>query len=94
MATKTAPFDVAKYLDDPETIAAFLTDALETGNPAYINRALGDIARAKGMTEIAKETGVKREALYRALSETGNPQFTTIMQVVKAMGLRLSVVPQ
>ena len=94
MASKTAPFDVARYLDDPETIAAFLTDALDTGNPAHINRALGDVARAKGMTQLARETGVKREALYRALSETGNPQFKTVMQVVKALGLRLSVVPQ
>ena len=94
MATKTKPFDVTKFLDDDETIAAFLTDTLNTGNPAYINRAFGDVARARGMTDIAKQTGVKREALYRALSETGNPQFTTIMQVIKAMGLRLSVVPR
>jgi probable addiction module antidote protein len=94
MATKTKPFDVTKFLDDDETIAAFLTDALDTGNPAYINRAFGDVARARGMTDIAKQTGVKREALYRALSETGNPQLTTMMQVIKAMGLRLSVVPR
>ena len=94
MAIKTKPFDVTKFLDDDETIAAFLTDALDTENPAYINRAFGDVARARGMTDIAKQTGVKREALYRALSETGNPQFTTMMQVIKAMGLRLSVVPR
>lgn len=66
MPSKTAPFDVAQYLDDPETIAAFLTDVLETGNPAYINRALGDVARAKGMTEIAQEMGLRQVRLTEA----------------------------
>lgn len=66
MPSKTAPFDIAKYLDDPETIAAFLTDVLETENPAYINRALGDVARAKDMTEIAQEMGLRQVRLTEA----------------------------
>jgi len=89
----TSPFDAAEYIDSEETIAAFLSDALESGDAAYINRAFGDVARAKGMTAISKESGVKREALYRALSEQGNPQFKTILEVFKAMGMRLNVVP-
>lgn len=91
--TKTKPFDPAEYLDDSESIAAYLTDALESGDPAFIADALGVIARARGMSEVAQEAGVSRESLYRALSTDGNPEFATVLRVMKALGLRLSAVP-
>jgi probable addiction module antidote protein len=90
---KTKPFDPAEYLDDPESIAAYMTEALETGDPAFVADALGVIARARGMTEVAREAGVSRESLYRALSADGNPEFGTVMRVAQALGLRLSVTP-
>ncbi|WP_026261540.1 addiction module antidote protein [Kiloniella laminariae] len=93
MAEKLTTFDVTKYLDDDEAIAIFLTDALETGDLGYINMAIGEIARARGMTDIAKKSGVKREALYKALSETGNPHFKTVMAVTEALGLKMSFTP-
>ncbi len=86
-------FDIADYLDDAEAIALYLSDVLETGDIAYLNSALGKIAKSKGMTDISKKSGIKREALYRALSETGNPQFKTVAEVIKAMGFQLSVKP-
>lgn len=88
---KTKPFDPAEYLDDPESIAAYMTEALETGDPAFVADALGVIARARGMTEVAREAGVSRESLYRALSADGNPEFGTVMRVAQALGLRFSV---
>jgi probable addiction module antidote protein len=90
---KTKPFDPAEYLDTPKAIAAYLTDALETGDPAFVADALGVIARARGMSEIAREAGVSRESLYRSLSTDGNPEFATVMRVAQALGLRLSVTP-
>jgi probable addiction module antidote protein len=89
MTVKIIPFDPAKYLQEDEEIAHYLSEAFETGEPEYINHALGVAARARGMTQIAKDSGLKREALYRSLSETGNPQFTTILAVMKALGLSL-----
>jgi len=89
MTVKIIPFDPAKYLQDDEEIAYYLSEAFEMGEPDYINHALGVAARARGMTQIAKDSGLKREALYRSLSETGNPQFTTILAVMKALGLSL-----
>jgi probable addiction module antidote protein len=86
----TRPFDPAVYLDDPESIAAYMTEALETGDPAFVADALGVIARAKGMTEVAREAGVSRESLYQALTADGNPEFGTVMRVAKALGLRFS----
>jgi probable addiction module antidote protein len=91
--SKTRPFDPAEYLDDRESIAAYMTDALEAGDPAFIADALGVVARARGMSEVAREAGVSRESLYRALSVGGNPEFATVLRVVRALGLRLSVVP-
>jgi probable addiction module antidote protein len=88
---KTKPFDPAAYLDSPESIAAYMTDALETGDPAFVADALGVIARARGMSEVAREAGVSRESLYRALSPEGNPEFGTVMRVAQALGLRFSV---
>jgi probable addiction module antidote protein len=94
MAIETQLFDVAEYLDDDETIAAFLSEALATDDQAYICHALGQVARARGMAEIARRSGIKREALYRALSKDGNPEFGTILRVIRSLGLRLEVSPQ
>ena len=89
--TKTTPYDVAEHLRTPEEMAAYL-DAWFTEAPddvAGIARALGDIARAKGMSQVAADAGLSRESLYRALSEDGNPSFATILKVAKALGVRL-----
>jgi probable addiction module antidote protein len=86
-------FDPAAYLDDAEAIAAYMTEALESGDPAFIADALGVVARARGMSEVAREAGVSRESLYRALSADGNPEFATVLRVVRALGLRLSATP-
>jgi probable addiction module antidote protein len=90
MAETTIPFDAAEYLDDPESQAELLADAFESGDPNYITHALGVVARARGMTSIAKEAGVTREALYRSLSETGDPRLSTLLGVVKALGMQLT----
>lgn len=90
---KTKPFDPAEYLDTNEGIATYMTEALETGDPAFVADALGVIARARGMTEVSREAGVSRESLYRALSTDGNPEFGTVMRVARALGLRFSVIP-
>lgn len=90
---KTRPFDPAEYLDDSESIAAYLSDALESENPAFVADALGVVARARGMSEVAREAGVSRESLYRALSIDGNPEFATVLRVMRALGLQLSAVP-
>ena len=89
--TKTTPYDVAEYLRTPEDMAAYL-DAWLVEAPedaAGIARALGDIARAKGLTQVAKDAGLSRESLYRALSTDGNPSFATILKVARALGVRL-----
>lgn len=88
---KVKPFDPAKYLDDDEAIAAYIEEAIDIGDPAFIADALGVVARAKGMGQIAKDAGLSRESLYKALSADGNPEFGTILKVMKALGLRLSV---
>jgi probable addiction module antidote protein len=89
--TKTVAYDVAEQLRTPEEMAAYL-DAWLTEAPediSGISRALGDIARAKGMAQVAKEAGLSRESLYKALSGNGNPSFATILKVTKALGVRL-----
>jgi probable addiction module antidote protein len=86
---KTRPWDVAEHLATEEDMAAYLEAALEDGDPALVAATLGDIARAKGMSEIARETGLGRESLYKALSPDGNPEFSTVLKVVRALGLRL-----
>lgn len=94
MAKKQAlPFDPADYLDDAASQAELLADAFETGNAAYIANALGVVARARGMSSVANEAGVTREALYKSLSETGDPRLSTLLGVVKALGLQLSAKP-
>jgi len=90
---KTKPFDPAEYLDDDESIAAYMTDALESGDPSFVADALGVIARARGMSDVAREAGVSRESLYRALSADGNPELATVMRVVQALGLKLLAAP-
>lgn len=89
--TKTTPYDVAEHLRTPEEMAAYLDAWLEDApeDAAGIARALGDIARAKGMSQVAKDTGLSRESLYRALSSEGNPSFATVLKVAKALGVRL-----
>ncbi len=87
----TRPYDSAEYIDSPEAAAAFLEAALEDGDPQLITATLGDIARSKGMAIIAEQTGLAREALYKSLSADGNPRLTTLLGVLRAMGLRLSV---
>ncbi len=93
MSIETTPFDAAKYLDTPESQAELITDALESGDAKYLTQALGVVARAKGMSKIAKTTGITREGLYKALSAEGDPRLTTFLGVIKSLGLRLSVKP-
>lgn len=90
---ETRPWDAAEHLDTEADIVAYLDAALEEGDPALIVAVLGDIARAKGMSQIAREAGLGRESLYKALSATGNTEFATILKVVGALGLRLHVEP-
>jgi probable addiction module antidote protein len=94
MALKTKPFDAAEYLDDDASVAAYLDEAMATGDAKFIAKSLGVVARARGMTQIAKDTGLSRESLYRALSDDGNPEFATMITVLSALGLRLSVVAE
>ena len=82
-------FDAAKYLDSDTAIAAYLTDILQANDPALLAAALGDIARARGMSEIAKASGLTREALYKALRPDAQPRFDTISRVCTALGVRL-----
>jgi probable addiction module antidote protein len=91
MTLKT--FDVAEYLDSPEMIAAYLAETFKDGDAGEIAEAIGDVARAKGMTEIAKRSGLTREGLYRALSAKGHPEFTTILKVMAALDLELTPTP-
>lgn len=89
MTTKTKPYDTAEYLTSDEEMVAYLEAALEEGSSSLVVQALGAIARARGMTQLARDTGLRRESLYKALSSEGNPEFATILKVVKALGLRL-----
>jgi len=93
MMRGTTKWDAAEHLDGPEAIAAYIDAAMEDGDPAVVAAVLGDVARAIGMTQIAKETGLARESLYRALSADGRPEFATVAKVMKALGLRLAAVP-
>jgi len=93
MTIETKLFDPADYLDDEAALAAYLTDALDTGDPAFIADALGVIARAHGMTKVARDAGLSRESLYRALGPDGNPELGTVLRVLRALGLRLSITP-
>lgn len=82
-------FSIAEHLDNSETIAAYLTDILDSNDPALLAAALGDIARAKGMSDVAKLTGITREALYKALRNNASPRFETVSKVCSAFGVKL-----
>lgn len=89
---KTARYDAADYIENEEDAVAYINAALEDGDPALVAAAIGDVARAKGMTKLARETGITRDGLYKALSSTGNPTFGTVMKVMKALGYKLEAV--
>lgn len=91
--TKTLPYDAAEHLETEDDIIAYLDAALEDGDPAVIVHAIGNIARARGMSQIARDAGLGRESLYKALSPEGNPEFATVLKVVKALGIRLHAEP-
>jgi len=95
MATKLHDYDVSEHLRTPEEMAAYLEASIaeSDGDAAFVAKALGDIARAKGMAALARETGLGRESLYKALSAEGNPQLGTVLKVAKALGLEFSVKP-
>jgi probable addiction module antidote protein len=91
--TKTRPWDAAEHLETEEDMAIYLDAALEKAGARLFAAALGDIARAKGMTEIAREAGLGRESLYKALAPDGNPEFATVLKVMRSLGLRLHAKP-
>jgi probable addiction module antidote protein len=91
MAIETKPWDAAETLNTPADIAAYLDAYLEDGTPEELLRAVNTIARSRGMSELARQTGISREALYRAFSENGNPTLDTLLRVMKALGVRLAV---
>jgi len=93
MKIETQKWDVIHHLDSDEKIALFLEAVFEDGDPAVIAGAIGEVARARGMSQVAKDAGLSRENLYRALSDGGNPEFATILKVVRAIGYDLTVVP-
>ena len=90
MTLETRPFDPAAYIDTPEAMEEYLIGAFETEDPAFIAASIGVVARARGMSRLAEETGLTRAALYKALSPDGNPEFGTVLKVLKALGLGLS----
>ncbi len=94
MGLKTTRFDPADYIETAEDIRFYLEAAMEGNDPKHIASALGDVARSKGMSEIARKTGLGRQALYNALSENGNPTLETLTAVLDALGLELSVQPK
>ncbi len=93
MSIKTKTFDVADFLDDEQTIAEYLNLALEDPNPEMLLLAVKNIARARGMAQLAKDTGLGRESLYKALGEGAKPRYDTILKVVRALGVKLHVEP-
>ncbi len=90
---KTTRFDAAEFLDTPERQAEYISAALETGDAAFVRDAIGVVARARGMGDIARASGLNRESLYKALGETGNPEFGTMLGVLRALGLELAARP-
>ena len=90
---KIKTYDAAEYLETEADMAAYLQAAFEDGDPALVIHALGNIARARGMSQIARETGLRRESLYKALSPEGNPEFATVLKVVQALGITLHAEP-
>lgn len=94
MSVQVEKWDVSEYLESEEDITAYLNAVLEENDPALLQAALGDVAKARGMTEIAKSAGVGRESLYKSLSVTGNPSFQTIAKVVASLGLKIELAPR
>src|SRR5580692_4231212 len=94
MALKTFPYDSAEYLEDDQAVAEYLEEAMkiamEDSDPSFLAQALGTVARARGMSQIAKDAGLSRESLYKALGAEGNPEFGTVLRVLQALGLSLS----
>ena len=91
MAIKVTTWDAAEHLDSEEAVAAFLGEAMEIGDQKFIVHALNTVARARGMTQIAKDAGIARQALYKSLGEGGNPTLSTLLGVLKSLGLGLAV---
>lgn len=91
MSLETTRFDILDHLKTPEERLAYIEAAFDDGDTAFIASALGDVARSMGMTAVAKEAGVTREALYKALSEKGDPKLSTLLGVMKALGIHLTV---
>jgi probable addiction module antidote protein len=87
---KIVPFDAARYLEDDEAVAEYMTAVLEEDDPDLLLAALSDVARAKGMAQVAKETGLGRESLYKALAPGAKPRFDTVLKVAKALGIQLT----
>lgn len=87
---KLLPFDATRYLTDDEAIAEYMTAALETGDPDLLLAVLGDVARARGMAQVAKDTGLGRESLYKALAPGAKPRFDTVLKVARALGVRFT----
>ena len=90
---KLVAFDAARYLDDDEAIAEYMTAVLEVNDPDLLLLALGDVARAKGMAQVAKDAGLGRESLYKALAPGAKPRFETVMKVVRALGVKFTAQP-
>lgn len=88
---QTSPWDSAELLDSPEAIAAYIEAAFEDGDPSLIAHALGVVARARGMSQLAKDAGISRDALYKAFQPDGNPTLQTLTSVMNALGMKLSV---
>ncbi|MHC4042984.1 addiction module antidote protein [Bradyrhizobium sp. 23AC] len=91
---KTRPFDASEYLDSTEAIAAYLSEAFETNDPSFVTDAIGIVSRARGISTLAKDTGLSRENLYKALSSEGHPEFSTVMKVLGSLGVELHAQPK
>jgi probable addiction module antidote protein len=94
MTIELRPYDSAEFLSDEETIAIYVEEAFATGDPAFIAKALGTVARARNMTQLAEEAGMSRTSLYKALSGEGRPEFATVLKVAHALGLDITVKPR
>jgi probable addiction module antidote protein len=90
---KLLPFDMAAFLDNPEAIAEYLTQVLDDGDPDELLRALGHVAKARGMAQIAKDAGLARESLYKAFAPGAHPRYDTVLKVTRALGVRLTAQP-
>ena len=92
--TNVTSFDISEYLDSPELIAQYLNVTIESGSDELLYKAIGDIAKAKGMSHLAKETGLGRESLYKSLSASGSPKFSTISKIIASLGLEIDFKPK